>query len=187
MNNDYLQGNTLVDMPRLLKIEEFMLETHALAGIIAEVGVYRGGTARWICSRTVDKVLLFDTFEGMPEVSDKDLHHKGDFKDTSMEHVTGLLKNFSNYSIYKGIFPKANAEYANLYRYRLVHLDVDIYPSVKDCLMFFLARMVPGGIIILDDYNEPNCPGAKLAADEFCKTYKLTLEPTVQSQAIIRL
>jgi O-methyltransferase len=182
----YLIGNTLVDQPRLDVIANLMLETNCLGGIVAEVGVYRGGTARWICEHTVDKVLLFDTFEGMPAVSKFDLHHQGDFADTSLEHVDSLLEGHGNYALYKGVFPCENSQYANHHTFRLVHLDVDIYKSVKECLEYFETRMVPGGIIILDDYNEPNCPGAKLAADDFCLLRGLKIEATVQSQVIVR-
>jgi O-methyltransferase len=181
LSNEYLKGNTLVDMPRLKKLAEFIEETKNLRGIIAEVGVYRGGTAKWICDRTDRRVLLFDTFEGMPEVGPHDLHHKGDFADTSLSHISELLRHNNNYSAYKGVFPANNAQYAEHEQFVLVHLDVDIYQSVKECLEFFWPRMVAGGIIVLDDYNEPNCPGAKLAADEFSKH----VIPTVQSQAII--
>lgn len=185
-DEEIIKANTLVNTPRLEKIREFLMQTQLLPGIIAEVGVYRGGTAYLICSQTVDKVLLFDTFTGLPAVAAVDTHHKGDFNNTSIEHVANLLKPFSNYSIYKGIFPRENAEYATPYQYRLVHIDVDIYPSVKECLEFFAPRMMKKGIIILDDYNAPSCPGAKLAADEFAAANSLIVEPTVECQAIIR-
>ncbi len=187
MNNDYIPTHTLVDWPRLFKIEELIKEANHLPGIIAEVGVYKGGTARWICDRTPSKVLLFDTFEGMPDVNSAiDTHRKGDFKDTSIAQVAELLKDCNNYSLYKGVFPKQNAEYALHHWFKLVHIDVDIYESVYECLSFFSSRMTKGGIIILDDYNAPNCAGAKLATDEFCKDYNLIVIPTVQCQAIIR-
>ncbi len=186
--NEYLQGNTLVDYPRLYKLEEFLKETEHLPGIIAEIGVYRGGSARWICERTTKHVLLFDTFEGLPTVAHGiDTHHKGDFSNTSMQHVHSVLGPCSNYSLHKGVFPKDNSEYAENSTFSLVHIDVDIYPSVIDCLNFFIPRMDKGGIIVLDDYNAPSCPGAKLAADQVATIRGLTVESTVQCQAIIRL
>ncbi len=178
-------ANTLVDYPRLEKIINYVNSTNSLPGDIAEVGVYKGGTARLITQSTGKKVFLFDTFDGMPDVSDKDLHHKGDFADTSISHVDSLLTG--HYALYKGIFPRQNAEYVEFRKFSFVHLDVDIYDSVKECLEFFVPRMVKGGVILLDDYLEPNCPGAKLATDEFCAKYNLIVTPTVQSQAVIQL
>ncbi len=179
-------ANTLVDYPRYDFLDQFLTKTRDLPGDIAEVGVYRGGTALFFCQRTTKRVLLFDTFEGMPPVLDIDLHKAGDFNDTSIQHVDNLLSEYANYAIYKGIFPAANAEYIAHKTFSLVHLDVDIYQSVIECLRFFCSRMTKGGIIVLDDYNEPNCPGAKLAADEFAKQHLLEVLPTVQSQAYIQ-
>ncbi len=181
--------NTLVDYPRLDKLVEFLDETKDLPGDVAEVGVYKGGTAYLLASHTSKYLFLFDTFNGMPPVLSVDLHHEGDFADTSLEGVKELVRksNKSNLSLHKGIFPVENSEVVEKSSFSLVHLDVDIYPSVKECLEFFTPRMVKGGIIVLDDYLEINCPGAKLAADEFAKENNLIIEPTVQSQAIIRI
>lgn len=181
-----IRPNTLVDKPRLDFIVHYILETRNLEGDVAEVGVYKGGTARLITQYTGKKIFLFDTFEGMPIVSKVDLHKKGDFADTSVKHVASILVG-NNHSIYKGTFPGQNAEYVEFRKFSLVHLDVDIYDSIKECLEFFVPRMVKGGVILLDDYLEPNCPGAKLAADEFCAKNNLIVTPTVQSQAVIQL
>ena len=35
------------------------------------------------------------------------------------------------------------------------------------CLDFFYPRMVPGGIILFDEYNDPAWPGANRAVDKF--------------------
>jgi O-methyltransferase len=179
--------NTLVDYPRLNKIRELVKQTEHLPGIIAEVGVYKGGTAYLICSLTNKDVLLFDTFEGMPEVDGtKDLHLKGDFSDTSQLAVKSLLGGFSNACIYKGIFPEDTAQYLEKDDvFSFVHLDCDIYTSVKESLEFFYPRMVPGGVIVFDDYGEPNCPGAKLAVDEFMGGKPEWLVVGPQSQAHI--
>lgn len=190
MLDKQITKNTLVDYPRLDKLIYYIQKTKWLPGDLAEVGVYKGGTAYLLrqFSSISKKLYLFDTFEGLPEVNQYDLHHKGDFNDTSLQKVDELLNTskFLNYSIYKGIFPNENSEYIKHKTFSLVHLDVDIYDSIKNCLEFFTPRMEPGGVIILDDYNEPNCPGAKLAANNFALANNLLIELTVQSQAIIQ-
>lgn len=179
--------NTLVDYPRFEILRDMVLHTSHLSGDLAEVGVYKGGMAHFLCLEARGKhVYLFDTFEGMPETCHLDIHKKGDFADTSIKHVQEVLSGMTNYSIYKGIFPHENAEYVEFKKFRLVHLDVDIYDSVCFCLDFFASRMVEGGVIVLDDYNEPNCPGAKLATDRWCRLNDQKVIPTVQSQAYIQ-
>jgi O-methyltransferase len=179
--------NTLVDYPRLNKIRELVKQTEHLPGDIAEVGVYKGGTAYLICSLTKKDVVLFDTFEGMPAVDEsKDRHKEGDFSDTSRDDVDELLDRFDNAFIFEGIFPKETAYYLDQDEvYSFVHLDCDIYTSVKESLEFFYPRMVPGGVIVFDDYGEPNCPGAKLAVDEFMVDKPEWLVVGPQSQAHI--
>ncbi len=182
--------NTLVDYPRLDTIIKLMSALSDTEGAIAEVGVYKGGTAYLICEEAERQgrgpVLLFDTFNGMPDVDPgKDLHNTGDFADTSFEAVSALTEDFSPI-IRKGVFPRENSLVAVDKQFVFVHLDVDIYSSVKECLEFFWPKMVQNGVIVLDDYLEPNCPGAKQAADEFANENGCLLIPTTQSQAYLR-
>lgn len=159
--------NTLLDHYRLETIRAALKDTMYLDGAVAEVGVYKGGTSLYILECTDKHLFVLDTFEGMPPTQAIDLHRPKDFNDTSLEHVTNLLKAHSNFSIYKGVFPKQNAEYLAPYKFSVVHLDVDIYESTKECLEFFYPKMQSGGYIIFDDYTTPSCPGVKKAVDDF--------------------
>lgn len=134
-------------------------------GDVAEIGVYRGGSSFLLASTTSNQVRAFDTFEGMPETSDEDTHHRqGDFP-VSFEEVSRFLSGKSNIRIHRGRFPDTAKGVRG--RYGLVHIDVDIYQSVKDCLDYFYPRTLSGGFILADDYGAYTCPGAKKAWDEF--------------------
>jgi O-methyltransferase len=114
------------------------------------------------------KVLhLFDTFEGMPcpDVT-VDHHRKGDFADTSLDSVRRQLEGCGDVQFYKGFFPDTAGPIQNS-RFCLVHVDADIYRSVKDSCAFFYPRLEKGGIMVFDDYGFPSCPGARKAVDEF--------------------
>jgi O-methyltransferase len=64
------------------------------------------------------------------------------------------------------------------------HIDCDWYDPVKLCLEYIAPRLSPGGIIILDDYND--WPGCKKASDEFCaKSPELDVERT-QPHCVLR-
>ena len=52
-------------------------------------------------------------------------------------------------------------------KYRMIHIDVDLYRPTLDCLEYFGPRLELGGIIVLDDYGSPKCPGIKKALDLF--------------------
>ena len=52
-------------------------------------------------------------------------------------------------------------------RFCFIHLDVDIYSSYIECLDELYAKLVPGGVVVFDDYGSSKWPGAKKAVDEF--------------------
>ena len=167
---DHLAKHTLVDRNRIAFLKQFAIAVRALAGDVAEVGVYKGGTA-WLIAKNLEgtnKTLhIFDTFEGMPETHpEKDLHKKGDFADAPLDFVKRFLADRKNIMIYPGYFPDTAPPIENK-EFCLVHIDVDIYQSVLDCCAFFYSRMVKCGLMVFDDYGFLSTPGAKEAVDKF--------------------
>jgi O-methyltransferase len=150
----------------------YQLARHAISmdGDIAEVGVYKGGTAKLIAmvaAGTTKTVHLFDTFSGMPPTDiTKDLHKEGDFSDAPLDDVKMYLKDCNNVRFYPGFFPATSDSVSDL-QFCFVHIDVDIYRSVADCCEFFYPRMVKGGIMVFDDYGSLSCLGVRTAIDEF--------------------
>jgi O-methyltransferase len=164
------EGNVVQPLEDFFNLYQLVLKTQKLPGAIAELGVYRGGSAKLISLLKGDKELhLFDTFGGMPAVrADVDEHEAGDFADTSLAAVQKYLTGFKNIFFYKGFFPDSAKELAGKpTRFSLVHLDADIYESTKAGLEFFYPRTVKGGMIISHDYRNRHCPGVKLAYEEF--------------------
>ena len=60
-------------------------------------------------------------------------------------------------------------------KFSFVHIDVDLYQPTLDCLEFFFPKLVSGGIIVCDDYNSSQFPGAKNAWDYYFKDKKINL------------
>ena len=135
---------------------------------MAEVGVYRGGSAKLISELKVDRHLhLFDTFEGLPDLNEFDTSgefHKGQFDTTSYDFVTNLLSGYPNVHIHRGYFPDTAVGLDNEC-FSFVHLDVDLHATTKSALEFFYPKMVKGGIIISHDYVTAD--GVKRAFDDF--------------------
>lgn len=159
---------------RLYSLYQLAKSCLNIEGDVAELGVYKGGSAKLLSkvfktSNSSKKLHLLDTFEGFIETSKvNDLHRKGDFKNTSVDKVKSYLSDCENFIIYKGLFsetlPKINSTL-----FSFVHIDADLYSSIKECCDFFYPRMSKGGIIVFDDYGFVSCPGAKKAVDEFFK------------------
>ncbi len=166
------KGRTLVDQKRSFLLYELLRSALTLPGSIAEVGVYRGGTARLFAELAVEvgkPLHLFDTFSGMPETDDRDLHIGGDFADTSLEAVRQLLAGYRDVVFHPGFFPET-AKGLETERFCFVHVDADIAQSVADCCSFFYPRLSSGGFMVFDDYGFKSCPGAKLSVDAFFDT-----------------
>jgi hypothetical protein len=153
----------------------------ALAGDMAEVGVYEGATARLICEAKGDRTLhLFDTFCGLPPDSEADdgVHRLHQYA-CSRRSVEAYLTDFPHVEFHEGRFP-ASAQELPERRYSFVHLDVDLYESTRDCLIYFYPRMAPGGMIVSHDYSM--LAGVKRAVDEFFagKPERVIEQPTTQ-------
>ncbi|GAB6286014.1 MAG: hypothetical protein STSR0009_22150 [Methanoregula sp.] len=159
--------------------------TQKVPGDIAEVGVYKGGSAKIICSAKGDKNLhLFDTFAGLPKVDEADMiwqFYEGKFA-ASLESVQAYLAVEKNVFLYKGIFPATSGPVKDRH-FSLVNFDVDTYDSTKRCLEFFYPRMNPGGIIISHDYI--TVPGVRRAVDEFFADKPEPVVETAGSQCIV--
>jgi hypothetical protein len=150
----------------------------AVEGDLAELGVYRGGSAvvlACVAKQSGRTVHLFDTFSGMPAVSEADIHRPGDFPGALAE-VEAALAGFPAV-FHVGRFPLPDMPEGP---FAFVHLDCDIYQSYVDGLSYFWPRMTSGGWLVMDDYEVPSCPGATKAAKEFFTARGITPKATVQ-------
>lgn len=123
-------------------------------GAMAEVGVFRGGSAKMICEVKGDRPFyLFDTFEGLPESSEADrgIHRQHQYA-CSLNEVQAYLAQYKNLHYFKGQFP-GSAKDAPEARYSFVHFDVDLYEGTKGCLEYFYPRMLSGGVMVSHDYG----------------------------------
>jgi O-methyltransferase len=163
---------TLVTPDRCYVLFTLLQQALALDGDIVECGVYRGGTAAMLAKVIVEsgssrKLYLFDTFGGMPETdSQRDLHVKGDFSDTSLEAVQRFVNQPKTVVFRKGFIPETFVG-LEAHQFSFAHIDVDIYRSIIDSLEFIWPRLLSGGFIVFDDYGFPSCPGARQAVDQF--------------------
>lgn len=170
---------TLVDDNRLRFLHEAVKQTSHLKGYMAEIGVYKGGSSFIIAASDPNRSLYScDSFEGLPEPTEKDLnngkykHHKGEFADTSLEEVQKFLSPLKNIVLIKGFFPNIQHNCMTHHLYSFVHIDVDLYQPSMDCLNFFWPRMETGGILVTDDMNWPNTIGGTRSIQEFFKDDK---------------
>lgn len=161
-------SHLLMTFREMINIYKMVKRTEGLDGAIAEVGVYRGGSAAIMAHFKGNRHLhLFDTFEGLPDVNaDRDILEKGSMNVTSENIVKDLLKDYDNCFTYKGIFPDTSDPIKDKV-FSFVHLDTDLYDGTLQSLNFFYSRMQKGGVMMTHDYSDLLTPGVKQAFDEF--------------------
>ena len=173
IHKPHLVFRSAINIEKLPPMYDLIQQRIYLEGDVVEVGVFRGGVGILLGDMLPNKnIYLFDTFEGIPEVCEKDnFHIITDFEDVDYEEVKKTLSEWPNIEVYKGFFPNETSnQILSNKKFSIVHIDTDTYNSYIDCLEFFYPRMVPNGLILLDDYNEPSCEGATSATNEFIET-----------------
>lgn len=162
---------------------EFLDRTAGVPGAVAECGVYRGCTLVPMAiylrqTGSPKQVFGFDSFEGFGDVirhdgqlaaSEVDPNMRRDgFSDTSRDLVKSKLELFqlSGVELVPGFFSKSLPTCPERH-FSFVHLDCDAYESYRDCLNHFYPLVAAGGIISMDEYNDPPWPGCNQAVDEF--------------------
>jgi hypothetical protein len=148
-------------------------------GNVAECGCWRGLSSFQIAHilkkmNFQQRFFIFDSFEGLSEFHKEDGNQALTIKEEDrrkefaypLDQVKDNLKEFDFIDYKKGWIPDRYGEVSDM-KFTFVHIDVDLYQPIRDSLDFFYPRLVPGGIIVLDDYGYLNFPGAKKAGDAF--------------------
>lgn len=163
---------------------------------LAESGVYKGGGSFFIASILsqlgVSNFQLYsiDTFEGHSKLDLKGdtgdgLQKAGDFNETSFESVQNYLSVHANISVRKGRIQDVANSISDK-KYCFVHLDMDIYQPTLFSLDFFDDKLLPGAVIVLDDYGFTSCPGVKKAVDEFLLSHpNYNVVPLLSGQCLL--
>lgn len=174
----------------LIRAVEY-IDINNIGGDIVECGVWKGGSIG-ACLLTLiklnkfdNKIWLYDTFEGMNEPTDFDLDINGNLAFDRMQNedienswlwakaeLDIVKKNINSYE-----YPKENIYYIKgpveetlltkqiPDKIALLRLDTDWYESTKIELEILYSRLVPGGVLIIDDYG--HWGGCRKAVDEF--------------------
>ena len=134
---------------------DFALTETKIEGHYLEFGVYRGGTIRFIASRLPKRVIHgFDSFEGLPE-------DWGGFNlGRSAFDLRGKLPRVpENVRLHRGWFEESLPPWLkdNSGPVAFLHIDCDLYSSTQTIFNLLSDRIVPGTVILFDEYfNFPN-------------------------------
>ena len=148
-------------MPDALGLEsqreliEYALAQTRVDGHYLEFGVFTGGTIRFIAKRIGARVIHgFDSFEGLPVGwSGFSLGRKAFNVGGRLPRVPGNVRLHPGW--FDDVLPGWLASHAGPAAF--IHIDCDIYSSTRTILTLLAERIVPGTVILFDEYfNYPN-------------------------------
>jgi O-methyltransferase len=178
-----ITSNTGLSRQKLYLLQQLCRQTLELEGDILEAGCGSGGSSRLMLDcllrQTVQKRLwLLDTFAGYQKI---DRDHDGSHvqinqcRHNSYEDVKRLLANDSvAVNLIKGLIPATLAD-VKTNKICFAHIDVNLYEPTLAATEFCLRRLVPGGIMVFDDYCWPATYSARKAIDEACGAFGQTV------------
>jgi hypothetical protein len=182
---------TMTSVERLAALVKAVryIAANGIAGSIVECGVWKGGSM--VCAaRTLLNVgdagrdlYLFDTFEGMPAPTEHDRSHHGHAASDLLrdDREDGLIRAVGPLEVVKGAMGATGYSASRVHyvqgkvedtvpagapeRIALLRLDTDWYESTRHELEHLYPRLVPGGVLIIDDYG--HWQGARRAVEEY--------------------
>lgn len=191
----YLDPRALVELYLAVK----HVERAKIPGLLVEAGCALGGSALVLTSaKAVQRPMqVFDAFGLIPPPSsldEEDAHLrfaeissgqaqgiKGDpYYGYQPDLLEGVIRNFRSFGFdppqhhvdfVKGLYEDTLLLYEPV---ALAHLDCDWYDSVMTCLNQIVPVLVPGGILIVDDYYAWS--GCRKAVDDYFADRKQAFE-----------
>jgi O-methyltransferase len=167
------------------------LKRERVPGVLVELGVYQGDSARVIHHLYPDRPFhLFDTFSGFTgkdlqmETGEAATYTPDHFADTNIQSVLKKIDGNHNVIIHQGYFPESAGDFSE--QVALVNLDADLYIPTKAGLELFYSLLSPGGVMMVHDYNY-KWPGIIKAVDDFMLTIpeNLVLLPDISGTVMI--
>jgi predicted O-methyltransferase YrrM len=161
--------------PSANALRDFAADRVPTNGMILEFGVYSGYSINRMATRLPKrKIYGFDSFEGLPE------NWRAGFPKASYSRKA-LPSVAKNVELVVGRFDDALPAFVAAHpeeSLALLHVDCDLYSSTKTVFRFLGDRIVPGTIIVFDEYF--NYPGWQLheyrAFQEFVAASQLKYE-----------
>ena len=121
-------------------------------GLYLEFGVFAGGTINHIARQIKQTIHGFDAFEGLPE-------KWGAVPAGKFSRKGQPPKVLDNVELHVGWFDQTLPEFLRQHpgQVAFLHIDSDLYSSAKVVLWQLAERIVPGTVIVFDEYfNYPD-------------------------------
>lgn len=117
------------------------------SGLVLEFGVRHGASIRQIAALAHQPVHGFDSFQGLPEA----WHDEAQGSYTTGGRLPAVPDNVT---LHAGWFSETLPDFLKTHEapVRLLNIDCDIYSSTRTVLDALAPRIVPGSVIVFDEY-----------------------------------
>lgn len=170
--------STMVGIESMRYILDNFYSVMGIPGDVVELGCNVGTTALYIrrllnLVETGKEFHVYDSFEGLPEANEHDGNPPRLDKGNLAKEKSAFEQSFKDAGlefpiIHKGFFADIpDNEYPD--KICFAFFDGDFYSSILDSFFKVYHKMVPGGIIIVHDYEGAMLPGVKVACDDFLR------------------
>ena len=162
------QRHTMVPKHLFIANLEIMNSFKKVPGCVVECGVWRGGAiaASGFILGASRHYFLFDSFEGLPIAKEIDGESARRWQDdpsgpcyhnnctASIEDATKAMEiaGIGKYEIVPGWFEETLPGFRTPEPIAVLRLDADWYDSTKTCLSHLFDQVLPGGVVLIDDY-----------------------------------
>lgn len=193
---------TLTDPPRIAAVADAVrfLDRAGISGDLVECGVYRGGSMMAAALTHLEQgaptrtLWLYDTFAGMPAPTERDVallsgqpaatkysrlrrrDGGSDWDRATEEEVAQNIRStgypMESVRMVPGMVEETLVK-SRPDRIALLRLDTDWYTSTLVTMEHLFPLLVPGGILIVDDYGFWR--GAREAVDEYLESHHAPL------------
>ncbi|MGI8812176.1 MAG: TylF/MycF/NovP-related O-methyltransferase [Pyrinomonadaceae bacterium] len=128
-------------------------------GVVLECGTWKGGSAAnlsLVCKMTGRKLLIYDSFEGLPDKTEgdreADSYSKGEYAGT-LEEVKSNIRKYGDFDSCEFVQGWFSDTLPHLNRPVLVaFLDVDLEASLETCVRYIWNNLTEKGYIFIDEY-----------------------------------
>ena len=168
-----------VNLARFLFFYDLYKRTIGINGHIADIGTWKGASFLFMAKMvklfepySITQVYAFDWFQGMAPGKDDDENQLGKYNaeyDTLMKLIE--LQGLNDVAIVNKMDVTCELvpyfEVRPWIRYKFVFIDCGIEGVLESSLANFWPRLVNGGILILDHYNNDSSPTESRILEKF--------------------
>lgn len=162
---------------------------------LVEAGVCDGLTINFAMSAVKDEIdencdfeaYLYDAWEGMKEenLTTQEKGRKGNYSYLSLEQTKLNLKEFEKECRFiQGHIPDVFVKNSGPSELSWLHIDLNSSVPTLKTLEHFVPKLLPGGVVLFDDYAHRGFRETKDVADKYCSEIDGLLLPFPTGQAV---